>query len=57
MIVLMLTSPAPGVLDQSATSDVRTRLVDAAEKSNRRGMPTYIDNLDPNDANVRVFNL
>ena len=57
MIVLMLTSPAPGVLDQSATSDVRTRLVDAAEKSNRRGMPTYIDNLDPNDANVRVFDL
>lgn len=47
----------PGVLDQIATSDVRTRLVDAAAESNRRGMPTYIDNLDPNDANVRVFNL
>lgn len=47
----------PDVLDQQATSDVRKRLVDAAEESNRRGIPTYIDNLGANEANVRVFNL
>ncbi|MEM7077753.1 MAG: phytanoyl-CoA dioxygenase family protein [Pseudomonadota bacterium] len=47
----------PNVLDASRTSDVRAKLLTAAAESRRRGVPTYIENLDPNDANVRVFNL
>ncbi|MEC9347777.1 MAG: phytanoyl-CoA dioxygenase family protein [Pseudomonadota bacterium] len=45
------------VLDRDRTSDVRRRLVDAAAESRRRGIPTRYARLDPNDANVRVFNL
>lgn len=45
------------VLDPSKVIDVRHRLVEAAAESEHRGIPTYIDGLDPNASNVRVFNL
>ena len=45
------------VLSKEACAEARAELIAAAEESRRRGVPTYIDNLDPNDANVRVFNL
>ena len=45
------------VLDPSKTVDARHRLVEAAAKSERRGIPTYMEGLDPNSNNVRVFNL
>lgn len=47
----------PGVLDLSEVKRVRERLVAAAEESERRGISTYIAGLDPNESNVRVFNL
>ena len=46
-----------GVLDSAAVSDVRCRLVAAAEESRRCGIDTFMPVLDPNDRNVRVFNL
>jgi fumagillin biosynthesis dioxygenase len=45
------------VLDAAAVRDVRRRLVAAAEESRRRGIDTFMPVLDPNDRNVRVFNL
>jgi len=45
------------VLERSAAVDVRTRLVAASRESERRGIPTHIKGLDPNEHNVRVFNL
>ena len=45
------------VLTVAEVSGIREKLLDAATESNRRGVPTYIPSLDPNDANVRVFNL
>lgn len=45
------------VLEPSKVVDVRRRLVEAAAESERRGIPTYIEGLDPNPNNVRVFNL
>jgi hypothetical protein len=45
------------VLTAVEVSGIREKLLDAATESNRRGVPTYIPSLDPNDANVRVFNL
>ncbi|MEM7019540.1 MAG: phytanoyl-CoA dioxygenase family protein [Pseudomonadota bacterium] len=45
------------ILDQPAAAQIREKLVNAAAESERRGMPTYIEGLDPNDSNVRVFNL
>lgn len=45
------------VLEPSQTADVRHRLAEAADENERRGVPTYIEGLDPNPANVRVFNL
>jgi ectoine hydroxylase-related dioxygenase (phytanoyl-CoA dioxygenase family) len=45
------------VLDAAAVRDVRRRLVAAAEESRRRGVDTFMPVLDPNDRNVRVFNL
>lgn len=45
------------VLDLPKTADVRHRLVEAAAESERRGIPTYMEGLDPNPNNVRVFNL
>ena len=47
----------PDVLDRDACAKVRSHLVAAAHESERRGAPTYIPTLDPNAANVRVFNL
>lgn len=46
-----------GVLDAAAVRDVRARLVAAAQESRRRGVDTFMPVLDPNDRNVRVFNL
>lgn len=45
------------VLPADKCTDVRDRLWYAAEESERRGAPTYVQGLDPNPANVRVFNL
>lgn len=45
------------VLDAPKTVEVRHRLVEAAAESERRGIPTYMEGLDPNPNNVRVFNL
>ena len=45
------------VLDPEQIADVRHRLQAAAAESERRGVPTYIEGLDPNPNNVRVFNL
>lgn len=45
------------VLDAAATAQVRCSLVDAVAESEARGMPTHVEGLDPNDKNVRVFNL
>ena len=47
----------PGVLDRARTAEVRERLVASAAESERRGRPTVIPGLDPNEHNVRVFNL
>ncbi|MDY7099709.1 MAG: phytanoyl-CoA dioxygenase family protein [Actinomycetota bacterium] len=46
-----------GVLDRSEVDAVVERLWAAAAESERRGIPTRIEGLDPNAANVRVFNL
>jgi ectoine hydroxylase-related dioxygenase (phytanoyl-CoA dioxygenase family) len=45
------------VLTVAEVSGIREKLLDAAAESNRRGVPTHIPSLDPNDANIRVFNL
>jgi ectoine hydroxylase-related dioxygenase (phytanoyl-CoA dioxygenase family) len=47
----------PDVLDERAIFNTKTALSDAAIESERRGTPTYIPGLDPNESNVRVFNL
>ncbi len=47
----------PDVLSPAEVADVTARLWAAAEESERRGMPTRIEALDPNASNVRVFNL
>lgn len=47
----------PDVITPDQCGDVRGRLLAAAEESERRGAPTFIPTLDPNDANVRIFNL
>ncbi len=47
----------PDVLSAAEVDDITARLWAAAEESERRGMPTRIEALDPNAANVRVFNL
>ena len=47
----------PGVLDRERCEDVRTRLWRAAAESERRGSPTRNIGIDPNEHNVRVFNL
>src|SRR5512144_1581655 len=46
-----------GVLDAAAVRDARRRLVAAAQESRRRGIDTFMPVLDPNERNVRVFNL
>ncbi|MHB8527885.1 MAG: phytanoyl-CoA dioxygenase family protein [Caulobacteraceae bacterium] len=47
----------PGVLDRDRCQDLRARLWRAAEESERRGAPTRNIGIDPNEHNVRVFNL
>ncbi len=47
----------PGVLSSKEVAYVRQQLVKASEESVRRGIPAHIEGLDPNAANVRVFNL
>lgn len=47
----------PDLMPAADAVKIRQRLTAAAEESRRRGMPTYIATLDPNDRNVRVFNL
>lgn len=47
----------PDVLSPEETADVRDRLWRAAAESERRGAPTRNVGLDPNEHNVRVFNL
>ena len=47
----------PDVLDAPALAHAREVRSLAAAESRRRSVPTYISDLDPNDANVRVFNL
>ncbi len=45
------------VLNLTKVATIRKRLTEAARESERRGIPTYIKGLDPDDRNVRVFNL
>ncbi len=45
----------PDVLDPQAVAQARTRLLQAAEESRRRGVDTFMPTLDPNAANIRVF--
>ena len=47
----------PHVLDRGDVEDTLDRLWRAADASERRGLPTRMPSLDPNGANVRVFNL
>lgn len=47
----------PDVLETGRTASILDRLWRAAERSRARGMPTHMPALDPNDRNVRVFNL
>lgn len=47
----------PGVLDPEAAADALARLWAAADESERRGVSTRAEGLDPNAANVRVWNL
>lgn len=47
----------PGVLDVAATAHALERLWAAAAESERRGMSTRAEGLDPNASNVRVWNL
>ena len=42
---------------RAAVRDVRASLIAAAQESRRRGVDTFMPVLDPNDRNVRVFNL
>ncbi|MFW6093217.1 MAG: phytanoyl-CoA dioxygenase family protein [Pseudomonadota bacterium] len=47
----------PGVLSPAEAAHARERLRAAAGESERRGVPTFMPSLDPNDRNIRVFNL
>ncbi len=47
----------PGVLSVEEAGTLTRTLWRAAEKSRERGDPTYVSVLDPNDKNVRVFDL
>jgi hypothetical protein len=46
-----------GVLDPPRVKEVRARLWAASAESQRRGVSTWINTLDPNDRNIRVFGL
>ena len=47
----------PGILTPAETEQVRAKLWQAAEQSERLGVPTRQIGLDPNEHNVRVFYL
>ena len=47
----------PRVLSRERALAVRGALLDAAAENERRGVATFMPELDPNAANVRVFNL
>ena len=47
----------PDVLSRVEAADILKRLWRASEESERRGVPTRNVGIDPNDRNVRVFNL
>ena len=47
----------PGVFDEAEANRVLERLWSAAKESDRRGLATYAEGLDPNANNVRVWNL
>jgi ectoine hydroxylase-related dioxygenase (phytanoyl-CoA dioxygenase family) len=47
----------PGVIPRKRCDDIRARLWRAAAESERRGAPTRNIGIDPNEHNVRVFNL
>lgn len=47
----------PDVISADEADRVRDRLWAAAAESRRRGVDTFMPVLDPNEANVRVFNL
>ena len=51
------TAIVPDVLDPAATAAALERLWAGAEESERRGVSTRAETLDPNAANVRVWNL
>lgn len=47
----------PGVLSRTESAHALERLWSASDLSESRGIPSHIPRLDPNEANVRVFNL
>ena len=47
----------PDVLSVAEVDEAVARLWEASAQSERRGIPTHIEQLDPNPSNVRVFNL
>lgn len=47
----------PNILDADAVAATRSALLRAAAESERLGIPTREIGIDPNDRNVRVFNL
>lgn len=47
----------PGVLTEHQAKDALNRLWNASRESERRGISTRMEMLDPNDRNVRVFHL
>lgn len=47
----------PGVMSADAAADALAVLWEAADESRRQGIPTFMPVLDPNEHNVRVFNL
>jgi fumagillin biosynthesis dioxygenase len=50
-------SVVPGVLSPAEVDHAVERLWAASAESQRRGIPTHIEQLDPNASNVRVFDL
>lgn len=47
----------PDVLTRAEAADALDALWGASDESQRRGVPAHIVGLDPNESNVRVFNL
>jgi hypothetical protein len=47
----------PNVISPEKTKQVLDRLWKAAEESRKRGVDTYMPQLDPNESNVRIFYL